>query len=299
MNFEFEVDPESSGIARDIASALSSLTEDEYSETQPQNFGGGDTAVLGRPETSKQAGRAHALFTTLARDLAGNVPLSDVGVAVADYEELQRFAMFGQLSLPILHIEGRSGDENIPCLFSRQTLQDMLLRSNGSYIDVEQHLVRAAERWLGAERVEVTSLARTNSLFFQGLQSYLSLRISGVRWLRSEQAAGRNRRSRRARSWFGGIAGATGLVGAHDGQWWKIYAKTPGLSLYWANRFGVKIPAVSVGGQTQPQPKFARVYLKCGDGHIGANFLPYDTIDYDDAILQVPSNNPQYWAQKF
>jgi hypothetical protein len=289
MSVEFEVDPESLSAARDITSALRYVAEagDHEPSERYQSWAGDQTMVLDPPETEKKAGKVHAMFTELAQKVARDVDLKDIAKDVSAHEELQRIATVGQISLPVLQIGDCGGTIQIPCLFSPEATREVL-GENESYLDdLEERTVRLAVKWFGRENIRVESREKVNGLFFDGLESFLATRISGSRWSNSERRGS------------GGIwQGLFKKDAGDEGQWWNIVNRHPGLVLYWANQYGVRVPAINIGGRTKPPEPF-KVFLRHGNGHIGADANPNNEIAWDESLVCVPSKTPTFATNHF
>jgi hypothetical protein len=278
-------DPEAVSVARDITSALRSINEEDFFES-PAYQPWGDNAVVERPETSKRAGKAQVVFNELAAKLASDVDVVDVAGDVAAYEELQRIATISQIGLPILRI----GSRDIPCLLTRQVTRRILGKDENYLDNVDAKMVQAAKHYLGSSSVYVESREKVSDLFFTGLESYLAARIGGKRWLDS------NRQMKGSEG--GGFLRFFRKPASQDGQWWDVINKTPGLVLYWANEYGVRVPAMNIGGKTKPPDPF-RVFLRTGSGYIGGDAKPNHEIEWEESVVRVPSMTPVFATNRF
>jgi hypothetical protein len=285
MDFSFEDDPEALSVARDITSALRSVSDEDFFEAQRYPLWG-DTAVVERPETSKKAGKARALFNKLTTKLVSDVDLVDVGEDVAAHEELQRIATISQIGLPILHI----GIHEIPCLFAQEITRQILGKDENYLDDLDEKLVGSAKHWLGSQSIHVESREKVSDLFFNGIEPYLAARISGKRWLDSERKTKERGGGGMLKFFKKGIP--------QDGQWWDVINNTAGLVLYWANEYGVRVPAVNIGGKTNP-PKPFKVFLRPGSGYIGGDAKPNREIEWEESVVRVPSMKPVFATNRF
>lgn len=285
MDFSFENDHEALSIARDITSALRSVSEEDLFEP-PRYQVWGDTAVVERPETSKKAGKARALFNELATKLVSDIDVVDISEDVAMHEELQRIATISQIRLPIMNLGGRG----IPCLFAEQITRQILGKDENYLDDVDAKLVKAAEHYLGPDSIHVEAREKVNELFFDGLEPYLAARISGKRWLDSQ--------GNTKGSGGGGMLKFLKKRTPQEGQWWDVINNTAGLVLYWANEYGVRVPAVNIGGKTNP-PKPFKVFLRTGSGFIGGDAKPNREIEWEESVVRVPSMNPVFATNRF
>ncbi len=214
-----------------------------------------------------------------------DVDLADVAEDVDAHEELQRIATIGQISLPILYI----GSNEVPCLFAKKITREVLGKDENYLEDLEAKLVGAAEHWFGRERVYLEPREKVNDLFFNGLEPYLTARITGRRWFDSGHGK------------TGGGGGPFKFFkkrSPQDGQWWDVINTTAGLVLYWANEYGARVPAMNIGGKTNP-PKPFKVFLRSGSGYIGADAKPNREIEWEESVVRVPSMNPVFATNRF
>lgn len=267
-NPEFPFDEESAAEASSIVAALRESHFKEIEE-RPQTIlsPGGDLKLV-----QESRGR----LTKPLREISREIPMKDV---LDDLQDFGVLAAYGRMTDGVMTALRIRGGEAIVPLLPQHGLLEQYQRMGWPFMPPDFGWFREKFFHSGFDgnALQDVPLQKAQESFFSGLRSFLTARIGGVRWLRS------NRFNSGGTGGGGGRKGGGG--GVSSAQMWEVRTTASGLSLAYHGTHAARVPMALPGGVTTP----VNVYLPVGTLWLGADVGVAGTFIFDYAkMLTVP-----------
>jgi hypothetical protein len=241
-------------------------------------------------------------FSEPLNALAEEVPVQDVKTDVEDFGLLSALAESGGSTLPALQV----GKRAVPLLPESSMAFDLLQELLHSFGNFQQLLrpilLQSLLRTTTPAGVETVPLSRKESqaAFFSGFEPFLAHRILGCISGQSQtsvQGAESPSTQATAPSAFERKFEPAQKVqprGGGGGQVWTVHTARKGLALYCFGTHVARRNFIYLSAKTTPLD----VFLNMGTWHLATQLTPGNWV-WDEAVIEVPSQDPTFETQTF